>query len=502
MFRRPPKFVATPDAPFENDKLGRECSICNLTTLMRGTDTPMVMTVSAPWGSGKSSFVQMWKAYLESEKGGKHPCIMFDAWKHDFHKEPLLAAMGEIGAFIKTHEAAYPEARSFFEKCLKHAPKLLKAVGGVASLLSFVHPAVGIVGKGAETAEKAIKNVNNYVFEEYSLQKDSVEEFKQELANFIQLITNDGETGPLYFFVDELDRCDPEYAIRLLESIKHFFDVDGIVFVLSVDRKKLGSMVRVRYGEGFDADGYLKRFVDVDYEIPEPHRKKLIDYLCDDVHLLANYPIGKNNRLTLLKEMALSLADDFKMRARDIEKIFCKISPLLTKNFSLSDSNAFMFDPQIKAGFQVVNWHNGKFGYCVDSYVSVDEVDNFFQPLIVLAFLKEVSRKHYDNIDDAYEVSTSPSEFSKSSPKSDYIELIKILRSASASQFGINDDLKKMLNGFPDTLQGKALLIGFLVGGDPDFWPNKEKEIRSQLDNLDNITFLSAEDGSEDTSAA
>lgn len=113
-----------------------------------------------------------------------------------------------------------------------------------------------------------------------------------KLAHFIQLITNEGETGPLYFFVDELDRCDPEYAIKLLESVKHFFDVDGIVFVLSVDRKKLGSMVRVRYGEGFDENGYLKRFVDVDYQIPAPKREDLIQHLCVNVLDITNRPVA------------------------------------------------------------------------------------------------------------------------------------------------------------------------------------------------------------------
>lgn len=500
MFRRPPKFVATPEDPFKNDKLGREDSIRNLTMLMEGTDTPMVMTVSAPWGSGKSSFVQMWKAYLESEEGGKHPCIMFDAWKHDFHKEPLLAAMGEIGAFIKTHEAAYPEAQSYFEKCLKHAPKLLKAVGGVASLLSFVHPAVGIVGKGAKTAEKAIENVNSYVFEEYSLQKESVEDFKQELANFIQLITNGGETGPLYFFVDELDRCDPEYAIRLLESVKHFFDVEGIVFVLSVDRKKLGSMVRVRYGDGFDADGYLKRFVDIDYEISEPERENWIRYLCEDVLQLLGEPVAKDRKqLEEFLETAIELADDFQLTARDIEKVFLKLAPLLLNDFSLLSENVFKRAHEYD-GTPCIDWIAPKFSMSLTPYVTDKYILNFYYPLLILAFLKETSRMHYERFDEAYSRNT-PEELAKGLPQSRYTEIFNALKNTTAS-VNVGDVAIGELNKYTKNRMGSLCRVGIMLGANPTYWTQKEKLIRSQLDSLDNITFLSAEDSSEDTNAA
>ena len=120
MFRRPPKFEATAVDPFKNDKLGRKDVIINLTTLMEGTDTPLVMTVSAPWGSGKSSFVKMWKAYLESEREGTgrtHPCIMFDGWKHDFHKEPLLGRLLLKMQMARGGRRSSRGAWSIFQSC-------------------------------------------------------------------------------------------------------------------------------------------------------------------------------------------------------------------------------------------------------------------------------------------------------------------------------------------------------------------------------------------------
>lgn len=68
-------------------------------------------------------------------------------------------------------------------------------------------------------------------------------------------------------FVDELDRCRPTYAIKLLERIKHLFDVEGLIFVLSVDKTQLGHAIQGVYGSGCDAEGYLRRFIDLEYSL-------------------------------------------------------------------------------------------------------------------------------------------------------------------------------------------------------------------------------------------
>lgn len=40
----------------------------------------------------------------------------------------------------------------------------------------------------------------------------------------------------LVIFIDELDRCNPGFAVKLLERIKHYFSNDRITFVFSVVR--------------------------------------------------------------------------------------------------------------------------------------------------------------------------------------------------------------------------------------------------------------------------
>lgn len=61
-------------------------------------------------------------------------------------------------------------------------------------------------------------------------------------------------------FIDELDRCKPTYAVKLLERIKHYFNNDKIIFVFSTNLEELQSSVKCVYGESFNAYRYLDRF--------------------------------------------------------------------------------------------------------------------------------------------------------------------------------------------------------------------------------------------------
>lgn len=492
MFRRPKKFVATPEAPFENDKLDRADSIKNLSNLMATTDTPMVMTVSAPWGSGKSSFVQMWKAYLEGGQAGKkHPCIMFDAWKHDFHKEPLLAVMGEIGAFIAENAAA-KRGEKIIKGCMEHLPKLLKASAGLAYLASPFIPGMGLTKDVLEKTASAVKDIDKYVFEGHADQKESLRLFKVELEKFVQKVTKNGVNGPLYFFVDELDRCDPEYAIKLLESVKHFFDVKGIVFVLSVDRDKLGSMVRVRYGEHYDADGYLKRFVDVDYEISEPTFINWVEYLIADVLRLEGRPIAADTKqFHQLVEFVAVLAQELGMRARDVEKTLVKLSPFLTGSFSVLDERCFNPNSQYSLHLsELMFWHVGAHSFEVNKYLNIESLDNFYHVFLIVAFLKEVNREHYDTLMGWDWFGRELPDFLKGSSQSTCMGILCTLLEGKARQLVSREqEIENQLSA--DCVD--AWKIAFMLGCNEGYWSKCKVIYKAQLENLNGISLLASE---------
>ncbi len=331
IFKKNTPLVPTSDAPFEGDRLNRENTIRTLAEITNQIEHPFVMTLNSPWGTGKTTFLRMWRAHLESDAMNCH-CILFNAWKNDFANKPLISFVAEIQEFIKEKDgsgelkALAEDIASIAKKMfVKLIPILLKlATSGFVDLTKVKDGdrLVEALGQGCqEVAGDALK--------EQRETKQLMEEFRQKLTEFAAKFK--GPTGqPLHFFVDELDRCRPTYAIELLETIKHLFDVPGIVFVLAVDREQLSHTVKAVYGQDFGASGYLKRFIDIEYVIPEPPRELFIEHLLDDVYKFHEGDGALNNpdfERQFLKTF-VNIAEELQLTLRTIEKIFVHASLL------------------------------------------------------------------------------------------------------------------------------------------------------------------------------
>ena len=104
--------------------------------------------------------------------------------------------------------------------------------------------------------------------------EDHVANFKRALAELVN-----GGDGPLVVLVDELDRCLPSYAMELLNTARHLFDVPGVVIVLGINRVELGHRVQKVYGQSCDADAYLRRFVDLAISLGDPPTEQIETYV-------------------------------------------------------------------------------------------------------------------------------------------------------------------------------------------------------------------------------
>ena len=78
----------------------------------------------------------------------------------------------------------------------------------------------------------------------------------------------DERANRLIVIVDELDRCKPDYAVQLLEKIKHYFDNERVTFVFAVNLQELQHTISNYYGNAFDSCRYLDRFFDLRISLP------------------------------------------------------------------------------------------------------------------------------------------------------------------------------------------------------------------------------------------
>jgi hypothetical protein len=264
-----PEFEVPASDPFENDLLGRKDSAIALTELICTTKEPLVLSINASWGEGKTTFLKMWRQMLENREV---KTLYFNAWENDFSDDAFVSLIGELELGIEELKLKSPDeskeqlikakkfAAAFIRRGIPTAVKL--ATAGLVNLNELSEEVLAEYGE--KLAEEEVKRYEN--------SKKSVAGFKQALSDLATAISDQKSPLPLVILIDELDRCRPNYAVKVLEAVKHFFSVPNVVFVLALDRKQLGHSICSMYGAGMDVSGYLRRFIDIDYNLPHPKK--------------------------------------------------------------------------------------------------------------------------------------------------------------------------------------------------------------------------------------
>ena len=252
-----------PADPFSVDCLGRRQEIENLGLLIRNINSPAVLAVDSGWGTGKTTFLKMWAAQLELDG---IVSLYFNAWDTDFSTDPLVAFLGEMNVGLKETLIGSDKTKQAWSRVKKVGGQIARR--GLPTLVKL--GTAGLIDSDKIVEEEAGKFLAGLAVDElkaYEEHKSAIKTFKDSLATIVRESDSD---RPVVIFVDELDRCRPDYAIHLLERIKHLFDIDGIVFVLALDKAQLSCSMRAVYGSGLDADGYLRRFIDIEYALRTP----------------------------------------------------------------------------------------------------------------------------------------------------------------------------------------------------------------------------------------
>ena len=265
------------DNPFEHDLLGRREAIHALTNIIGSIEGPCVLAVDSEWGMGKTTFLRMWEQHLRNER---FPVVEFNAWETDFVGEPFLALSEEITGGLAEYDGGQQTGnlRMAATRVLSTALPALVRVG-LGSIPYVGSPISGEFDRFLE--EQTAKNASSY-----KEAKDAIEEFRTALQHSAAQLADASGGKPIVVVIDELDRCRPSYAVELLEVAKHLFTVDKVVFILTVDRAQLAHSVRVLYGNEFDATGYLRRFFDIDFLLPEPDRRTYATSLLESMRIL------------------------------------------------------------------------------------------------------------------------------------------------------------------------------------------------------------------------
>ncbi len=266
LYKRPSSYLGI--EPFEGDLFDRETLADRLTNYINRLTDGCVISIDANWGEGKSWFGRNWQAKLAKEN---YATVYLDAFENDFADDAFLVIASELFAIVNLR-ADQSVSSTFIEKAKIVGKNILpigvKAAISVASKLVFNEKATEELKKVLDSVSEDFgKAAETYIekrLQDQDLTRKSVQDFRVMVAEFCTR-----QDKPVVFFIDELDRCRPTFAVQVIERIKHFFDVQNLIFVLLLNRSQLESATKGVYGESIDANAYLSKFVHFSLTLPK-----------------------------------------------------------------------------------------------------------------------------------------------------------------------------------------------------------------------------------------
>ena len=264
----PPLSVMDQTKPWSDDKLGRGKFAAILTRVVQDEIEPFVVAVNGKWGSGKTFFLERWRQELENTG---LTALYFNAWRDDFVEDPLVALIGQLYIHLQNRPQCQKKLDALVGVCQKSIEL------GAYSLMDVAQDLTGV---DIKDKLKRTCYAFNFTVEQYrDLQTNRKQLIDRlwELVNCVYDNNTDAIHRPIVFIIDELDRCRPDYAIKILERVKHLMCVSGIAFVFGIDRDELSKTIHAVYGE-INSDNYLRRFFDLEFQLPEASIDEFIDF--------------------------------------------------------------------------------------------------------------------------------------------------------------------------------------------------------------------------------
>ncbi|MFQ9668602.1 P-loop NTPase fold protein [Thomasclavelia spiroformis] len=283
--------------------------------------------INAPWGTGKTVFVHELKYLINNSQDLSNlntkldlseikvakdiGCYYFNSWENDSINLPTLSLLYNI---LQDETWASADFINKIDNLKLNAANLL----------------VRILSRGS-LGINDFKVDNSSIFDEIFSSNKIKEEFNKTIDEYLKI----NGLKKLIIIVDELDRCRPDYAVNMLESIKHFFNNEKLIFIISTDLIQLSHTIKKFYGYGYDSNLYLQRFFD-----------RIITL--DNINLLKEYIYSELDidfdKILIFNNIIKHCIDYLDMSTREINKFiatFRRIYPPLLKIFNYKEDEIY-----------------------------------------------------------------------------------------------------------------------------------------------------------------
>lgn len=338
--------------------------------------------INAPWGTGKTVFVHELKYLINNSQDLSNldtkldlleisvakdiGCYYFNSWENDSINLPTLSLLYNI---LQDETWAPAEFINKIDNLKMNAANLL----------------VRILSRGSLGINE-FKVDNSSVFDEIFSSNKIKEEFNKTIDEYLKI----NGLKKLIIILDELDRCRPDYAVNMLESIKHFYNNDKLIFIISTDLIQLSHTIKKFYGNYYDSDLYLQRFFD---RIITLDNQNINDYICYELGI----DLDDNKISTNIIKFCIEALD---MSTREINKFIVTLNrirtPLSTNypnNHTTISFNLFLI---FVTALKIKNI--SEYSKCIAGKFTKQDFENYFLNSSILDILAHYTMKQNSNV--------------------------------------------------------------------------------------------------------
>ena len=339
------KETATQENPWTKnaDMLGFESIGNSFTNLIQSLNTSKVISIEAGFGRGKTFFRTAWADQLRQQG---EVVVEVDVLKSDHSGDPVITFLGALV------EALPRDKKGRLENAMASAKKFGAMGARAAARIAFRSGADEMINIVASTAidklddfdaldeviselgEGMSKAAGQMIASQMAAEKVRKKEMPEQLEALRKSLTKGSENDRVIIIIDELDRCHPDYALSVLESMKLVFCQSGYVFCLMVNAEYLERLAKHRFGTTVGDERYLDKFVDIRLRL-EPNaekRKEAIEHLCSQLHIKTRFDDRLENHefsMARAAELAGSIVLEKNVSMRKAESILFKVEMTL-----------------------------------------------------------------------------------------------------------------------------------------------------------------------------
>lgn len=251
------------DSPIEhpdNDKLGHGVFAKALADCILGIKKPQggVIAIHGPWGSGKSSVINLVLYELDGSRD-RPAIIKFNSWCYRSENGIVSGFFQELYSGLKSE---IRDSSINLESVLKLGSRVSKA----AKIVSPVLDMAAVPGVGA------IASASNEFFEKSLAESQTIDSLQRRVNNELNATEK-----KFLVVIDDIDRLSPEEVIALFRVIKSVGRLANITYLLSYDRMITEKVISEKYPA--EGSHYLEKIVQASFDLPNPRPATLSEII-------------------------------------------------------------------------------------------------------------------------------------------------------------------------------------------------------------------------------